>query len=106
MTGARRSDQSLVMQQEDPAPVPERENVWRDYGTRARIVFALIGLCGLTPLFLLMFEEDKTPLWQQWVAVAVFTPITLIIEWIAVTGRTTLGNRSRTRGSGGHPPAA
>jgi hypothetical protein len=92
------------MQQDDPATILERENVWRGYGNRARVVFALIGLCGLTPLFLLLFDDDKAPLWQQWAAVAVFTPMTLIIEWIAITGRTTFGNRSRARGSG--PPAA
>jgi hypothetical protein len=95
------------MQQKDPAPVPERENVWRHLGTPTRIFIALVGLCGFTPLLLLLFEDDdKFPLWQQWLAVAVFTPMALIVEWIVVTGRTTFGRRSRAPGRGGHRPAA
>ena len=94
------------MQQDEPTPIPKRQNIWRDWGSRARIVFALIGLGGLMPLYILIFDHDKAPLWQQWVAVAVFTPMSLIIEWIAVTGRTTFGSRVRGRWNRRSPPAA
>lgn len=96
----------LDMQQDEPVPAHNRETVSRDYRTRARIVFALIGACGLTPLLILLFDDDNFPLWQQWVAVAVFTPMSLIIEWIVITGRTTFSSRRRVGGSGDRPPAA
>lgn len=95
------------MQQHHPSPNPQRENVWRHLGTWARVFAAFVGLCALTPLYILLFEDDKSPPWQQWVAVAIFTPVAAIIAWIVVTGRTTFGSGDSDRGSSDGPgPAA
>jgi len=91
---------SSVMQQEDPSADPPSENVWRFLGTPARWFAGLVSLCALTPLFLLLFTKDEAPAWEQWTAVAVFTPMAIIGEWIVVTGRTTF-----RRQSGGRPAA-
>jgi hypothetical protein len=62
-----------------------------------RFCFGLVGVGGFVPLMLLLRGGDHTPLWEQWVTVAVFTPAGIILEWIAITGRTTFRRRGPGR---------
>jgi len=66
------------------------DNIWRGGGWGYRVAFGVIMAGGFLPLGLLLFTHDRAPLWEQWIAVAVFTPIGLIGEWIVFTGRTTI----------------
>ena len=56
-------------------------------GIKFRVVLGLIGLGAFVPLGLLVLGEEGLPKWQQYLAAAVFTPMGVIIEWFALTGR-------------------
>jgi hypothetical protein len=56
-----------------------------------RIVAGVAGLGAFTPLVLLIHGGERFPVWEQWVTVAVFTPMGLVWEWIVLTGRTEMG---------------
>ena len=78
----------------DPSPdnVPpqeaRRDNFIDGASWRFRVLLAIIFLGAFIPLYLVLFEPDeKMPRWQQWLAVAVFTPIGLIGEWLVFTAR-------------------
>lgn len=62
---------------------------------RLRLLLALVFLAAYVPLYLVLFDPDeKMPLWQQWLCVAVFTPMGLIGEWLVFTAR----NPSKQKG--------
>jgi hypothetical protein len=68
--------------------------VWSGIPVGYRVAAGIVALGGLVPLLALCFTHDVLPLWQQWLAVVVFTPVTLIGEWIVLTGRNSF-RRSR-----------
>jgi hypothetical protein len=71
-----------------PAAAGRRDNFFDGSSRRLRFLLAIIFLGAFVPLYLVFFARDeKMPLWQQWLCVAVFTPMGLIGEWLVFTAR-------------------
>jgi hypothetical protein len=74
----------------DPPATRRRDNFIDGASWRSRFFLAIVFLGAFVPLYLVLFEPDETkkiPLWQQWLCVAVFTPMGLIGEWLVFTAR-------------------
>ena len=65
-------------------------NIWHGVHPRYRVAAGVIAAMALLPLGAVLFGDEHLPKWQQWLVVAVFTPMAVIGEWIVITGRTTI----------------
>ncbi len=63
------------------------KNCWLGFPS-VRVAAGVIAAGAFLPIIFALFGTEKEPLWERWLAVAVFTPIGLIGEWIVFTGRT------------------